>query len=201
MFKLAAPAIALSLAAFSAPAFAQTAPSEENGAWSWEKLESDKPKTWYVMIAVHQAVGPAGCDTYRYKVSTVEPIVIQGPPQVRAAHGDELAAWWMMYVRDRAPTPYRWLTTSAGHEPPEVYFRETREEAMQAFREDGHLRQSRSCSGSKLVGLRTRNFKFTPPPGFVRTEFGNEPAPQGVTVARDLSPAPGTPPGATPGAR
>lgn len=201
MIKFAALVIALSLAAISAPAFAQTPSSEEGGEWTWEELESDKPKTWYVMIAVHQAVGPAGCDTYRYKVSTIEPIVIKGPPEVRAAHGDELASWWMMYVRDRAPTPYRWLTTSVGHEPPQVYFRETPEEAMEAFRKDGHLRQGRSCSGSKLVGLRTRNFKFTPPPGFVRTEFGNEPAPQGVTVARDLRPAPGASSVAGPGAR
>ncbi|KEO91931.1 hypothetical protein EH31_04465 [Erythrobacter longus] len=191
MFKLAAFPIALALAAISAPVAAQTSPTQEGGEWTWEEQESDRPKTWYVMISVHQAVGPAGCDTYRYKVSSVEPIKITGPSEIRPAHADELAGWWMMYVAQRAPLPFRWLTTSAGHEPPEMYFRETREEAMEAFRADGHLRQSRSCSGSKLVGLRTRNFEFTPPPGFTSVDFGNEPAPQGVTVARDLNKAPG----------
>lgn len=168
-------------------------PTEEKPSeWGWEQPASTAPKTWYVMIAVHQAVGPAGCDTYRYKVSTVQPIVIKGPPEVRSTHGDELAAWWMMFVRDRAPLPYRWLTTSAGHEPPEVYFRESREEVMEAFRADGHLRQSRSCSGSKLVGLGTKRFRFDPPPGFTLSDFGQEPVPQNVTVARDLASAPST---------
>lgn len=191
MFKFAAPIVALTFAAFGAPAIAQSAPAEQGSEWSWEKPQSDLPKTWYVMIAVHQAVGPAGCDTFRYKVSSVEPIVIKGPPEVRGAHGDELAAWWMMYVRQRAPLPYRWLTTSAGHEPPQVYFRESAEEVMEAFRADGHLRQSRSCSGSKLVGLRTKRFRFDPPPGFTLSDFGQEPVPQNITVSRNLAAAPG----------
>ena len=178
---------ALACLAANAPASAQ---SEDQTNWSWEKLESDTPKTWHVMIAVEQAVGPAGCDTYRYKVSTVEPIEITGPPEVRGAHGDEVAAWWMMYVAQRAPIAYRWLTTSVGHEPPQIYFRETAQEALKAFRADGHLRNNRSCSGSKLVGLRTRNFEFTPPPGFASVDFGDEPAPQGVTVSRELKAAP-----------
>lgn len=184
-------ATALAFALLSAPALAQNAPSDNSANWTWEEQQSDAPKTWHVMIAVEQAVGPAGCDTYRYKVSTVQPIKVTGPSEVRAAHGDELASWWMMYVAERAPTAYRWLTTSAGHEPPQLYFRETAEEAMQAFRADGHLRKSRSCSGSVLVGLRTRNFQFRAPPGFASVDFGNEPAPQGVTVARNLKAAPG----------
>jgi len=193
--SLSAPLLALGLIGLGAPLSAEppfkTGPAQERGDWIWEQASSQAPKTWYVMIAVHQAVGPAGCDTYRYKVSTIEPIVITGPPEVRAAHGDELSAWWMMFVRERAPIPYRWLTTSAGHEPPQVYFRESAEEVRQAFRADGHLRQSRSCSGSKLVGLRTRKFQFTPPPGFASVDFGNEPVPQGVTVARNLGAVPG----------
>lgn len=189
--SLAASALAIALAGTAAPIAAQTESVQEGPAWSWERHDSNAAKTWYVMIAVEQAVGPAGCDTFRYKVSTVEPIVIEGPPQVRGAHGDELASWWMMYVRERAPLPYRWLTTSAGHEPPQVYFRESAEEAMKAFRADGHLRNNRSCSGSKLVALRTKAFHFTPPPGFVTSEFGNEVAPQDVTVSRDLNRVPG----------
>ncbi|WP_298303975.1 hypothetical protein [uncultured Erythrobacter sp.] len=185
-------ACAIALAASPSPASAQDNRSEEQSNWTWDQSDSQTPKTWYVMIAVHQAVGPAGCDTYRYKVSTIDPIEVTGPPEVRSAHGNEVAAWWMMFVRERAPIPYRWLTTPAGHEPPEVYFRQSAEEAMEAFRADGHLRQSRSCSGSKLVGLRTQSFQFTPPPGFTDVDFGLEPAPQGVTVARDLAPVPGT---------
>jgi hypothetical protein len=174
----------------AAPAAAQ-AEAENNGSWGWEQLDSSAPKSWYVMIAVEQAVGPAGCDTFRYKVSSVEPIEITGPPEVRAAHGDEMAGWWMMFVKQRAPLAYRWLTTSVGHNPPEVYFRETAEEVMEAFRADGHLRNNRSCTGSRLVGLRTSKFEFNPPPGFAKSDFGNEPAPQGVTVSRDLKAIPG----------
>jgi len=196
MTKLAALSVsplatALTCALLSVPATAQSTQSESGADWAWEEQESNASKTWHVMIAVEQAVGPAGCDTYRFKVSTLEPITVIGPSEVRAAHGDELASWWMMYVAQRAPTAYRWLTTSAGHEPPQLYFRETAQEAMQAFRKAGHLRKSRSCSGSVLLGLRTRNFQFTPPPGFASVDFGNEPAPQGVTVARNLKAAPG----------
>ncbi|MEM1053053.1 MAG: hypothetical protein AAGI28_13270 [Pseudomonadota bacterium] len=190
--SFAAPALVFAAAlSGGAPALAQESSEDSAAQWSWDQSDSTAPKTWYVMIAVEQAVGPRGCDTYRYKVSTIEPITIKGPPEIRAAHGDEIAAWWMMFVRERAPIAYRWLTTSAGHDSPQVYFRENADEAMKAFRADGHLRQSRSCSGSKLVGLRTSRFQFVAPPGFTRTDFGNEPAPQNVTVARDLAAAPG----------
>lgn len=184
-------AISLFGTAFIAAPVCAQIEQEKSEDWGWEQSDSSAPKTWHVMIAVEQAVGPAGCDTFRYKVSSVEPIIITGPPEIRAAHGDEMAGWWMMFVKQRAPLAYRWLTTSAGHNPPEVYFRETAEEVMEAFRADGHLRNNRSCTGSRLVGLRTSKFEFTPPPGFVKSDFGNEPAPQGVTVARELKPVPG----------
>lgn len=171
--------------------------SEETGAqWGWDRTESDAPKTWYALIAVRQAVGPAGCDTYRYKVSTREPIKLKGPAEIRPSHGDELAAWWMIHLRQTSPTIYRWLNTSVGHEPVQVYFRETPEEVLAAFRADGHLRRDRTCSGSVLAVVRTSNFRFSPPEEFLRVDFGNEPAPQGVTVARDLNKAPGVAPGA-----
>lgn len=185
------PALALSLSALAAPAFAQETQEEDSANWSWDQADSQTPRDWYVMIAVEQAVGPAGCDTFRYKVSSVQPIKIKGPPEIRAAHADEIASLWMMYVQKRAPLPYRWLTTSVGHNPPEIYFRETKEEVIEAFRADGHLRNNRSCSGSKLVGLRTSGFEFVAPPGFTTSDFGFEPAPQNITVARELSPIPG----------
>jgi len=183
--------IAIAFAASGVPVLAQDTRSEDPVDWTWDQSDSQTPKTWHVMISIEQAVGPRGCDTYRYKVSTIEPITIKGPPEVRGSHADELAAWWMMHVRHRAPTAYRWLTTSVGHEPPQVYFRESAKEVREAFREDGHLRKSRSCSGSVLVGLRTSGFKFTAPPGFATTDFGSEPVPQGVTVARELPTVPG----------
>ena len=177
------------MGAITGTSAAAQVPSPSNGGqWGWPDTQADPdaPKTWYVMIAVEQAVGPSGCDTYRYKVSTVEPIVIQGPPEVRPAHADEISAWWMIHVRRNAPTAYRWLTTDVGHEPPEVYFRESREEAFAAFRKDGHLRKSRSCSGSMLVGLGTSRFHFEAPLDFTKTEFGEVVVPHGVTVAREM---------------
>lgn len=183
---------ALALAATAVPASGQSVTSSEEGTnWSWSELETDTPKTWHVMISVEQAVGPQGCDTYRCKVSTLEPIVIKGPPEVRRAHSDEIAVRWMMHVRENAPTAYQWLTTSAGHEPLQIYFRETGDEVMEAFRADGHLRKSRSCTGSHLVGLRTKSFEFSPPPGFAKVDFGHEPVPQGITITRDLPKVPG----------
>jgi hypothetical protein len=185
---------AIALASAGAPAAMQTptSSSDEKGAeWSWENSESDAPKTWYAMISVKQAVGPRGCDVYRYKVSTRQPIKLVGPPEIRPSHGDELTAWWMMHLRETSPTAYRWLTTSAGHEPAQVYFRETPQEVIEAFRADGHLKRDRSCSGSVLVTMRTSNFTFTPAEDFKKVDFGQEPVPQNVTVVRDLGAAPG----------
>ncbi|MEO1221557.1 MAG: hypothetical protein AAFY42_09440 [Pseudomonadota bacterium] len=176
--------------ATASPALAQEA-QDSSARWSWEQPESDAPKTWYALIAIRQAVGPQGCDVYRYKVSTREPIKLVGPPEIRPNHGNELTAWWMMHLRKTSPTAYRWLTTSVGHEPAQVYFRETPEEVLKAFRADGHLRRDRSCSGSVLVTMRTSNFSFDPSEEFTRVDFGHEPAPQNVTVSRDLRPAPG----------
>lgn len=172
-------------ATLASPVLAQE-PVQEVQASGSAASKSDGPKTWYVMISVEQAVGRQGCDTYHYKVSTVEPIVIQGPPEVRRAHADELTAWWMLHIAQQRPLAYRWLTTDAGHKPAQIYFRESEEEALEAFREDGGLRKSRRCIQSRLVPMRTNRFQFNAPVGFTKVDFGFEAAPQDAVVAREL---------------
>lgn len=182
----------LACACLAVPVAAQTAEEQPQG-WAWKSSTSEAPKTWYAMISVEQAVGRSGCDMYHYKVSTRLPIVLEGPPEVRAAHADELSAWWLLYVQANAPIAYRWLTTSAGHEPPKVYFRESASEVFDAFRSDGNLKKGNRCEGEMLVTLDPASFHFEPPYGFTKVDFGNEPAPQNVTVAKNLSSIPGSP--------
>ncbi len=182
----------LASACLAVPVAAQPS-GEESKGWGFQAPESEAPKTWYAMISVEQAIGRGGCDTYHYKVSTRLPIVLKGPPEVRTAHADELTAWWMLHVQANAPLAYRWLTTSEGHEPPKVYFRESASEVFEAFRSDGNFRKARGCEGAMLVTLDPENFHFPVPHGFTTVDFGNEPAPQNVTVAKNLSNIPGSP--------
>ena len=179
----------LACAFLAAPAAAQTA-EEEPKAWNWESPDKDAPKTWYAMISIEQNLGPEGCDVHHYKVSTREPIKLQGPPKIRPAHGAELAAWFMAHLRETSPTAHSWFHTDAGHKPAQVYFRESAGEVMKAFAADGHFKRDRTCYGSVLAIVRTSNFHFAPPPEYLSVNFGNEPLPQNMTVTRDLAPVP-----------
>lgn len=184
----------LAIIAGLALAFAGThALAQEASPETVEETEAptEGPKVWYVMIAVEQAVGPRGCRPWHYKISTARPIVIEGPPEVRPRHADEVAAWWMIHLRHHSSEAFRWLAGPDGHEPAAVYFRESAEEVVEAFRADGHLRLQKTCTGSKLIAQSTAGFRFVPPEGFTQTDFGFEPVPETATVARDLPRIPG----------
>lgn len=149
--------------------------------------------TWYALIAIRQNPGPEGCNSYIYKVSTVEPIMFEGPRDFTSAHADELVASWMMYLHDRSPTAYRWINGPAGYESPKVYVRESADEVMQAFREDGHLVRDRRCPGSVLLTHGTSKFRFDPPVDFAEASFGSTPRPDPAEglVVRELAKIPG----------
>ncbi|EAQ30712.1 hypothetical protein NAP1_08030 [Erythrobacter sp. NAP1] len=184
LVKLTAAAIVFA----SAGAFAQSpdpAPAES-------AQDAEKPtKTWYVMIAIQQALGPRGCDVWRYKVSTKAPFAVEGPQQLTGFHADEVVGAWMAHLSERSPTVYRWLTGPTGHNRPEIYFRDTPEAAIEAFRKDGHLEHDRSCKGSALVKSPTVNFTFAPPEGFVSSDFGYTPPPADAVVVNELAKIPG----------
>lgn len=149
--------------------------------------------TWYVMIAIEQALGPRGCQGWRYKVSMAEPLVIEGPSQVSGFHADELVSAWMLHLNESSPTAYKWLNGLYGHDSPQVYFRQSREEAIEAFREDGHLKLNRTCERSALVAHGTAKFAFDPPEGFDDPDFGGAPVRIEGMVTRQLAKIPGLP--------
>jgi hypothetical protein len=177
---------AFALLVAGAPSYAPVA--AETDVPSQSKIET---RTWHVMIAIEQSLGPQGCDVWRYKVSTSDPIAIEGPMDVSPAHADAVVSEWLLYLHEHSPSAYRWINGPHGHDRPQVYFRKSRAEAIAAFRRDGHFEHDRNCKRSALLKHGTSKFQFVPPPGFFGEDIAEEPVTRSATVTRDIGKIPG----------
>lgn len=182
--KPAAWMIALSAASLAgAPALADEGQAE--GA--------DAPQQWHVMISLYESVQKNSCGDRIYKVSTAEPIVIDGPDTITVNHINTVVGEWIAHLRTVSPAAWRMVNGDTGDHVTDVYFRRSHEEAVRAFTRDGHLEREPGCWGSVLMKHPVESFAFSAPADFVKWEFGQEPPPPpGVGgVARDLAPIPG----------
>lgn len=137
----------------------------------------DEPgKTWHVMIAVYEPYGPARCESWVYKVSTHDPMVIEGPPVITQKHADYVVNAWLAHLQDRSPTAFNWINGASGNHMNEIYFRPTEAEARAAFKADGHMVRDTDCPGSVLLKHGVEKFAFSAPADFTAPDFGEAPA-------------------------
>ncbi|MEM7780593.1 MAG: hypothetical protein AAF697_09410 [Pseudomonadota bacterium] len=155
------------------------------------RAAEDGITTWHALIAISQVRGPRSCDTQTFKVSTADPITFEGPETLTAYHADELVEQWMHYLHDNSPRAWRWFNGPNGYASPQVYFRNTAEDAIEAFRADGHLRRDRACFREVLVKHATANFDFEPPVSFAESDFGLVEDTSDAVVVRELDKIPG----------
>jgi len=142
-----------------------------------EPSASDQPgKTWHVMMAIYEPYGPARCESWVYKVSTHDPMVIQGPPVITQKHADYVVNAWLAYLEERSPTAFNWINGASGNHINEIYFRTTEAEARAAFKADGHMVRDTDCPGSVLLKHGVDKFAFTAPADFTAPDFGEAPA-------------------------
>ncbi|MDJ0978807.1 MAG: hypothetical protein QNI87_09735 [Erythrobacter sp.] len=144
---------------------------------------AEASKTWYVMLAIYEPYDPERCKKPVYKVSTYDPIIFDGPSAISQAHANAVVGAWLGYLRDRSPTAYKWINGPTGNHVNEIYFRESEEEARQAFASDGHMKRDTNCTGSVLYRQGTSKFRFVPSDAFKRADFGAEPRPTEPTAA------------------
>lgn len=156
---------------------------------------SNKPwpsKTWYVMLAIYEPRDLQRCESWAYKVSTHDPIVIKGPDTITPDHAQAVVNAWLSYLNARSPTAYQWINGAAGNHRNEIYFRKTEAEARADFAADGHLKRDKSCGGSVLLTHGVSKFRFVPSKDFTSPTFSLAPKPvsQYAGKVRDMANGP-----------
>ena len=130
-------------------------------------------KTWHVMINHSEAPGDASCDGGLYKISTKAPLVIQGPETINAHHAQAVLDAWLDHMYRRSTAAFNWIHQQPTFAAPQIYFRKTEKEAIDAFVRDGHfIRPKGNCRVAALVKLSVASFEFVPPEGFSSSSFG-----------------------------
>lgn len=131
------------------------------------------------MIATYEPSSPKTCDSWVYKVTTNDPIVLHGPETITQEHADTVISAWLAFLRARSPTAYRWINGATGEHANEIYFRASQDEARAAFAADGHQERDKSCAGSVIYKQGISKFAFDPPADFASPNFGKSAANEG----------------------
>lgn len=149
--------------------------------------------SWHVMISLYESMTDNSCGSNVYKVSTADPIVIEGPDTITVNHINRVVAEWKAHLREKSPSAWRMIHGDTGAHLTDVYFRRSDEDARKAFARDGHLAREPGCWGSVLVKSPVENFAFSKPADFVLHTFGQEPPPppEAAGIARELPKIPG----------
>lgn len=134
-------------------------------------------KRWYVMLAIYEPRDPARCESWAYKVSTHDPMVIDGPETITPDHAQAVVNAWLSYLNARSPTAYQWINGASGNHRNEIYFRETEAKVRADFAADGHLERDKSCGGSVLLTHGVSKFRFVPSRDFTSPTFSLAPKP------------------------
>lgn len=150
-------------------------------------------QSWHVMISLYESMSDNSCGSQIFKVSTADPIVVQGPDTITVNHINRVVAEWKAHLRDTSPQIWRSIHGDTGAHLTDVYFRRSDEAARRAFARDGHLAREPGCWGSVLVKSPVDRFAFSAPGDFVLHTFGQEPPPppEAAGVARELPKIPG----------
>jgi len=160
-----------------------------------EQAASQQPQgqSWYVMISLYESMTQNSCGSRLYKVSTADPIVVQGPDTITINHINAVVGEWMNHLREMSPAAFRRVNGDTGEHLTDVYFRRSEEDARKAFTRDGHLRREPGCWGSVLIKSPVESFAFDAPSDFILHEFGQEPPPppEAAGIARELPKIPG----------